>query len=548
MIDLNHSRNFAVRRRTGCFHVPFLLPALLTALGRQLLLLFGCLLLATPVAVQAQFNYTITNGTVTITKYTGAGGSVTIPDTITGLPVTAIGDHAFDVDTNLTSVTIPNSVASIGEFVFDRCISLTNVIIGNNVGSIENYAFAGCASLSSVTIPNSVTSIREGAFSGCTSLGTFNIPNSVTNIGFQALSWCDSLTNVTIPSSVTSIGDNAFGECYNLTTISVETNNPAYSSVGGVLFDRSQTMIIEYPGNLATSYAIPNGVTTIGDLAFFACTSLSSLTIPNSVTYIGSFAFNFCTGLTDITIPDGVTSIGNWAFSFCTGLTNVTIGSSVASIGGGAFRDCTSLTNVTIPRSVTRLDSDFPSFQGCSNLARVYFQGNAPNASLFYGVNTRATAYYLPGTTGWDSTSGGIPTAFWTLPYPLILNDSVGVRSNQFGFTVSWATNLSVVVEAATDLGNPVWTRLATNALSGGTFHFTDPQWTKYPTRIYRVRSQKKVNFQAGSASGSVHGTGRPVRSESCHGRLLFHPLLCQQPSCGWPAQEEMNGQAQKPL
>jgi hypothetical protein len=101
-----------------------------------------------------------------------------------------------------------------------------------------------------------------------------------------------------------------------------------------------------------------------------------------------------------------------------------------------------------------------------------------------------ATAYYLPGTTGWGSTFGGIPTALWTLPYPLILNGSLGVLSNQFGFTVSWATNLNVVVEAATDLASPVWSPLQTNALTSGSFYFSDPQWEHYPSRFYRVRSQ----------------------------------------------------------
>jgi hypothetical protein len=99
-----------------------------------------------------------------------------------------------------------------------------------------------------------------------------------------------------------------------------------------------------------------------------------------------------------------------------------------------------------------------------------------------------ATAYYLPGTTGWGSNFGRIPTTLWSLPYPLILNSSIGVRSNQSAFTVSWATNLNVVVEAATNLVNPSWSPLATDALSGGTFYFTDPQWAKYPSRFYRVR------------------------------------------------------------
>jgi hypothetical protein len=131
------------------------------------------------------------------------------------------------------------------------------------------------------------------------------------------------------------------------------------------------------------------------------------------------------------------------------------------------------------------------AFYGCTNLARVYFEGNAPSlgADVFFSDNN-VTAYYLPGTAGWGSTYGGIRTALWSLPYPLILNSSLGVPSNHFGFTVSWATNLNVVVEASTDLNNPKWSPLTTNALRGGTFYFSDPQWTKYPTRFYRVRSQ----------------------------------------------------------
>ena len=102
------------------------------------------------------------------------------------------------------------------------------------------------------------------------------------------------------------------------------------------------------------------------------------------------------------------------------------------------------------------------------------------------------TAYYLPGTTGWAefTTNTGVPTALWTLPYPLVLNGSSGVLNNQFGFTISWATNVPVVVEASTDLSNPVWTPIATNTLSSGTSSFSDPDWTNYPNRFYRIRSQ----------------------------------------------------------
>jgi hypothetical protein len=95
----------------------------------------------------------------------------------------------------------------------------------------------------------------------------------------------------------------------------------------------------------------------------------------------------------------------------------------------------------------------------------------------------------LPGTTGWGAMFDGLPTAPWFLPNPLILNHSAGfgVQPGGFGFTISWATNASVVVEACTNLANPVWIPLSTSPLTGGTSYFSDPQWTNYPVRFYRA-------------------------------------------------------------
>jgi hypothetical protein len=238
-------------------------------------------------------------------------------------------------------------------------------------------------------------------------------------------------------------------------------------------------------------------VTSIGFGAFIGCTSLTNVTIPNSVTTIGEEAFDNCTSLTSVTIPNSVTSLGRSAFYYCTSLTNVTIGNGVTNIDNGEFAACTSLSSVTIGNGVTNIA--YEAFFGCSNLNGVYFKGNTPGTpppSAFFDSlpaffnDTNATAYYLPGTTGWSTNFAGLPTALWTLPYPLILNNSLGIQSNRFGFTVSWATNLSVLVEAAIDLANPVWSPLATNVLTGGSFYFADPRWTNYPKRFYRVRSQ----------------------------------------------------------
>jgi len=119
----------------------------------------------------------------------------------------------------------------------------------------------------------------------------------------------------------------------------------------------------------------------------------------------------------------------------------------------------------------------------------VYFLGNAPigGSAVFSGANN-ATVYYLAWTTGWGSTFGGCPTALWK---PLMQTGDVsfGVRTNQFGFNITWASGQVVVVEACMDLANPAWLPLQTNTLTGDSLYFSDPQWTNYPGRFYRLRS-----------------------------------------------------------
>ena len=144
------------------------------------------LLLTLPVVAHAQFNYKSSHGTITITKYTGTGGAVTIPSTINGLPVTAIGTNAFASCVSLTGVTIPNTVTTIGDYAFYSCTSLTSAGIPNGVTTIGNDTFQGCTSLTSVTIPNSVSTIGTYAFYSCIGLISVMIGNGVTVIGDSA--------------------------------------------------------------------------------------------------------------------------------------------------------------------------------------------------------------------------------------------------------------------------------------------------------------------------------------------------------------------------
>ena len=211
-----------------------------------------------------------------------------------------------------------------GPPLFDSHLIKT-AVIENGVTTIGNYAFLACWSLTSVTIGDSVTTIGEEAFNECFALMFVSIGNSVTMIGENAFSNCTALESITIPNSVTTIGDWAFYGCVALTSITVENENPNYSSIDGVLFNKNKTVLICYPaGKKRSNYAIPNGVTTIEQGAFVCCTALESITIPSSVTTIGLGAFVRCHALAFITIPNSVTTIGDWAFYGCVALTSIT--------------------------------------------------------------------------------------------------------------------------------------------------------------------------------------------------------------------------------
>ena len=222
---------------------------------------------------------------------------------------------------------VPEGTTSIRAWAFDGC---------------ESYADSSCAPLARIRIPGSVTSIGEGAFDGCPYLQsveveennafysgmdgvlldkagtrlllyprsrrhwTYTIPAGVTSIPPLAFAGNHRLARAIIPAGVKSIGERAFDGCWSLESVQVDPDNPAYSSIDGVLFNKQATALLLYPKAKSrnhSSYSIPDGVVSVGDRAFSAAYDLTHIILAQSVTSIGAWAFQGCANLSRVSIP-----------------------------------------------------------------------------------------------------------------------------------------------------------------------------------------------------------------------------------------------------
>ena len=313
--------------------------------------------------------------------------------------VTTIGANAFYFSLNLAEINIPASMTSIDQSAF-TATGLTKVEINSNALVSKDYdahsSLSGCfGAVKEFVLGDEITGIGNYAFNGSSAM-TINIPGNVTRIGERAFAGC-GLTSLFIPKNVTSIGDSAFFNCHDLVSIQVENDNMICDSrenCNALIHTADNTLLLGcqnttipngvtaigdnafyYCSNL-TSISIPNSVTSIGDNAFYCCTGLTAISIPNSVTAIGENAFAGCNGLTAVNIPNSLTTIGKFAFSHCTQLSEILIPNTVTTIDEGAFFFCTGLTSITIPNSVTAIK--YRAFTGCSGLTSIQVEsGNA---------------------------------------------------------------------------------------------------------------------------------------------------------------------------
>lgn len=424
-------------------------------------------------------NTIIPNGVTTIgyNAFWGCTGltTLTIP-----ISITTIDPCAFYGCSNLKSLSIPSSVTAIYINAFENCTGLTTLTIPKTVTHLDSNAFPGCIGLTSITvesgnpkydsrngcngiietstntlisgckttvIPNSVTSIGCGAFRFCSTLASIEIPNSVTTIETDAFTGCTGLTSITIPNSVKSIKEGAFynhDSSVELTSLkSVHISdiaawcNITFGDMGANPIYCAHHIYIG--DEEIKDLVIPDGVTSINDIAFAYCMGLTSVTIPNSVKTIGSSAFEECENIVSVDLGNGVTSIGDFAFNTCMSLSTMDIPNSVTFIGAGAldgtslsfyeseglvyagkvaytyknkwsmpantsvvladgtlgiaselFSYCTGLTSITIPNSVVAIGDN--AFSHCTGLTSI----TIPNSVVAIGDNA---FFYCSGLT-----------------------------------------------------------------------------------------------------------------------------------------------------
>ena len=239
----------------------------------------------------------------TLTDYQGV---ITIPSSITAgdqtYPVTGITANAFQNNTLLTKVIIPDGITSIGEMAFYNCPLLTEVNIPEGVTALPDYCFSGCKALTTLTLPPHMTSISKTALKNCSRLTELHIPEGVTELPDSCLYGLSRMTVLTLPEGLTTLGTNCLNGCSGLTKLTLPKS---LTTIKRLAFTSCSKL---------TDIAIPEGVTALPDSVFVGCSALLTVYLPETMITLGPSAFAGCRSLIEMTLPAGLTTIGEKCF------------------------------------------------------------------------------------------------------------------------------------------------------------------------------------------------------------------------------------------
>lgn len=308
-----------------------------------------------------------------------------IPFEINGAAVKAIGPSAFGWCTNLTSLSLPNTIEVIGERAFQACVNLVNINIPEGIHSVNAAAFFLCENLQSISIPSSLSFVGPDLFAGCEKLAT-------VYYGGDSNGW--NAMRISIPeNTIVNLAE---------TWISV----PGIEG-GLVKFDRNKGTITEVEKTVRVAN-IPSAIDGIAVIeiaseAFYDCNNLRAAYLPNTVNSIPDGLFENCSSLALVYIPDSVQYIGQKAFWGCVSLKNIDLPDELLELGDRAFFGCDNITRINIPEKVEKLGTLL--FGGCDNLDTIVIKGNvseiAPDA--FSYCNKLEMIYYNGSYVYWDS-------------------------------------------------------------------------------------------------------------------------------------------------
>lgn len=364
--------------------------------------------------------------------------------------------YTYTINDNYATVIFCDSSAS-------GSITVPSTLGGYVVNKIDTYAFENCRNITSVILPDSITLLGQNAFSGCDKLNSVVIGNGVLKIPEWLFYNCTDLETVTIGSTVEKINIAAFENCSGLKNINVSDNNPYYSSLNGVLYNKDKTELICYPqGKTDEAYVVPESVLTVGDGvfvntnaltgivlgskveavsdgAFAGCGSLATISVnennklysseagvlfnkekstlvsypqakadesyevPEGVLAVLPYSFSNCINLAKLMLSDSINEIGKYGFYNCMKLSDISLSSEIESIADSAFSLCSSVEAITIPEGISAIGKY--AFSGCENLKKVTLFDSVTSIDLsaFNYCDAITDVYYTADTNKWDT-------------------------------------------------------------------------------------------------------------------------------------------------